>query len=164
MHHGAKTGLGNKPFAAFLDGEVNGLLRAKIHTHPAAFTVDFIDGVCFSATIHVNRIKSAAFLTLAACRALVCVDDGHIATHEISAFLNCGIHEQVQVCCVHICVTQHALLCYRSKGCSQTGFSGAALAALYDVFFHALHFPMVLITITFRSMPRAEHALPFADS
>ena len=70
-----------------------------------------------------------------------------VAAHEVGAFFDDGIHEEMQVRCVHIRVAQDAVFGNRGKGCRQAGFAGAALTTQYDELLHGFHFLIFMMFV-----------------
>ena len=88
MGHGTKTCMGNKPFAASVDGEFYGLFRAEIITNAAPFAFDFIHLIIFA-----DGIPSAQFPTNTAFCAFIRIDFRHVTGIKIVTFFYLGRHD-----------------------------------------------------------------------
>jgi hypothetical protein len=156
MDHWTKPGFREIPLAAALHWKIDGRNRAEIDTDTTAFAKDSVNLKLFA-----DGTKAAEIDAGAAAGAKVSINYCLAATHEISPLPNLGLHQQVKIGCINICVAQDTVFRQGSKSCGQAGFAGAAFAADNYYFAHetASHLPLIIASIfRKRSQNRSRHS------
>src|SRR4030042_3418927 len=102
MDHGTKTGVGDEPFTACVQGKVNRLFRTKITADTATFTLYRI-----YQKIFIYGIPSAQFPAEVTLRTPVFFNNCLMAALEIKTFSYIRVHNKMQICGIYICVTQN---------------------------------------------------------
>ena len=125
MDQRTKSGIRNEPLTTCIYRKINRILRTEIDSNATALA---FNGIHYK--ILTNGIPPAQLPAQTALCAFIRVDNCCITGLKIMAFLDLGIHNQVEVG-IHITVAQDLVFCKGCKCTDQAGLSGSSLTT-YD--------------------------------